>query len=78
MYDPDKKVANWTEEVEFLLLNLTTEQSELAAKTINENKERTLWEILDSLAHAGFRGEILSPMDFDTPTTIVLKSKIEK
>lgn len=58
-YNTKKKVAEWTVDVEFREHNLTTEQSALARKIVNENKEHTLWEILDALAHAGFRGEIL-------------------
>lgn len=77
LYDPDKKVANWTVDVEFQSRNLTLEQSELAKRIINENKERTLWQILDALAHAGFRGEILRRTDFLSPTVVVINSKIE-
>lgn len=77
LYDPKKMVANWTVEVEFRSQNLTMEQRAFAYKIINENKERTLWEILDALAYAGFRGEILRSTDFLSPTVVVLNSKIE-
>lgn len=77
LYDTKKKVANWTVDVEFRSQNLTMEQSAFAYKIINENKERTLWEILDALAHAGFRGDILRSTDFLSPTVVVINSKIE-
>lgn len=77
LYDPKKKVANWTVDVEFRERNLTTEQSALARKIVNENKERTLWQILDALAHAGFRGEILHGTDFLSPKVVVINAKIE-
>lgn len=76
-YNTKKKVAEWTVDVEFREYNLTTEQSALARKIINENKEHTLWEILDALAHAGFRGEILHITDPLSPKVIVINSKIE-
>lgn len=78
LYDPKKKVANWTVDVEFRSQNLTVEQSTFAYKLINENKERTLWQILDALAHVGFRGEILRSTDFLSPTTVVINAKIDK
>lgn len=76
-YNTKKKVAEWTVDVEFRERNLTTEQSALARKIINENKEHTLWEILDALALVGFRGEILRSTDFLSPTVVVINSKIE-
>lgn len=77
LYDHDKKVANWTVDVEFQSRNLTVEQDSLANKIIIENKERTLWQILDALAHAGFRGYILHSTDFLSPKVVVINSKIE-
>lgn len=77
LYDPNKKLANWTMAVEFQERNLTTEQSAVARKIINENKEHTLWEILDALAHAGFRGYILHSTDFLSPKVVMINSKIE-
>lgn len=76
-YNTKKKVAEWTVDVEFRSQNLTVEQSALANKIVNENKERTLWQILDALAHAGFRGDILRSTDFLSPTVVVINSKIE-
>lgn len=76
-YNAKKKVAEWTVDVEFREHNLTTEQSALARKIVNENKEHTLWEILDALAHAGFRGEILHSTDPLSPKVVVINSKIE-
>lgn len=76
-YNTKKKVAEWTVDVEFRSQNLTVEQSALANKIVNENKERTLWQILDALAHAGFRGDILLSTDFLSPTVVVINSKIE-
>lgn len=76
-YNAKKKVAEWTVDVEFRERNLTTEQSALARKIVNENKEHTLWEILDALAYAGFRGEILHSSDFPSPKVVVINSKIE-
>lgn len=78
LYDPKKKVANWTVDVEFRSQNLTIEQSAFANKIIKENKEHTLLEILDALAHAGFRGEILRSTGFLSPTVVVINSKINK
>ena len=78
LYDITKKVANWAVDVEFWSKNLTMEQSALARKIVNENKGRTLWEILDALAHAGFRGEILHSTDSTLPKVVVINSKIEK
>lgn len=77
LYDPKKKVANWTVDVEFQPQNLTVEQSDLAKRIIDENKERTLWEILDALAHAGFRGEILHSTDSLSPKVVVINAKIK-
>lgn len=77
LYDTKKKVANRTVDVEFLSQNLTMEQRAFAYKIINENKEHTLWEILDALAHAGFRGEILHTTDSLSPKVVVINSKIE-
>lgn len=78
LYDTMKKVANWAVDVEFRSQNLTMEQSALARKIVNENKEHTLWEILDALAHAGFRGEILHSTDSPSLKVVVINSKIEK
>lgn len=78
LYDIMKKVANWAVDVEFRSQNLTMEQSALARKIVNKNKEHTLWEILDALAHAGFRGEILYSTDSPSPKVVVINSKIEK
>lgn len=78
LYDTKKKVANWTVDVEFRSQNLTMEQRAFAYKIINENKEHTLWEILDALAYVGFRGEILRSTDFLSPTVVVINSKIDK
>lgn len=78
LYDTKKKVANWTVDVEFRSQNLTMEQRAFAYKIINENKERTLWEILDALAHAGFRGEIQHITDFLSPKVVVINAKIDK
>ena len=75
-YNTKKKVAEWTVEVEFREHNLTTEQSALARKIVNENKEHTLWEILDALAYAGFRGEILHSTNTLSPKVVVINSKI--
>lgn len=77
-YDPKKKMANWTVNVEFQSRNLTVEQSNLAKRIIDENKGRTLWQILDALAHAGFRGEILHSTDPLSPKVVVINAKIEK
>lgn len=77
LYDTKKKVANWTVDVEFRSQDLTMEQRAFAYKIINENKERTLWQILDALAHAGFRGDILRSTDFLSPTVVVINSKNE-
>lgn len=80
-YDPDKKVANWTVEIEFLSRNLTTEQSQLATKIINENNKgygvSVITGILNALAHAGFRGEIQHSTDPTKSMLIVINSKIE-
>lgn len=76
-YNTKKKVTEWTVDVEFREHNLTTEQSALARKIVNENKEHTLWEILDALAYAGFRGEIQYSTDPLKSMTIVINSKIE-
>lgn len=80
-YDPKKKVANWTAEIEFLSRNLTKEQSDLATKIINENNKgygvSVITGILDALALAGFRGEILHGTDFLSPKVVVINSKIE-
>lgn len=80
-YDPEKKVANWTVEVEFLSRNLTAEQSELATKIITENNRgygvSVITGILDALAHAGFRGEIQHSTDPTKPMVVVINSKIE-
>lgn len=76
-YNTKKKVAEWTVDVEFREHNLTMEQSALARKIVNENKEHTLWEILDALAHAGFCGEILHSTDPLSPEVVVINSKIE-
>lgn len=78
LYGTMKKVTNWAVDVEFRPQNLTMEQSALARKIVNENKEHTLWEILDALAHAGFRGEILHSTDPLSPKVVVINSKIEK
>lgn len=81
LYDPKKKMANWTTEIEFLSRNLTKEQSDLATKIINENNKgygmSVITGILNALAHAGFRGEILRSTDVLSPTVVVINAKIE-
>lgn len=81
LYDPKKMVANWTVDVEFQSRNLTTEQSELATKIINENNKgywvSAITDILNALAHAGFRGEIQHSTDPTKSMVIVINSKIE-
>ena len=81
LYDPKKKVANWTADVEFLSRNLTKEQSELATKIINENNKgcgfSVITDILNALAHAGFRGEIQHSTAPLKSMIIVINSKIE-
>lgn len=77
LYATKRKVAYRTVDVEFRSQNLTMEQRAFAYKIINENKERTLWEILDALAHAGFRGEILHSTDLLSPKVVVINAKIE-
>lgn len=81
LYDPDKKAANWTVDVEFQSRNLTLEQSELATKIFNENNKgcgfSVITGILNALAHAGFRGEIQYSTDPLKSMIIVINSKIE-
>lgn len=80
-YNTKKKVAEWTVDVEFRWHNLTTEQSALARKIVNENNKgcgfSVITGILNALAHAGFRGEILHSTDPLSPKVVVINSKIE-
>lgn len=79
-YDPSYKAASWVSDVEFQCKNLSLEDMELAYKIIYEKEIvgiRGLYELLDRLSHAGFRGEIVNRAQLLLPTLIVLNSKVE-
>lgn len=79
-YDPNKP-PSWTFDVEFDCSNLSPEDTRLAYEIIYAKEVVGLkgyYELLDRLARAGFRGEIVNRMQLLLPTLVVLNSKIEK
>lgn len=80
-YDPDYKAASWASEVEFEHKNLSIEDTQLAYKIIYEKEIvglKGFYELLDRLAKAGFRGEIINRAQLFLPPLIVLNSKVDK
>lgn len=82
LYDPKKKVAKWDLDIEVQCRGLTEEQQSLVRKIIGENRNghgiSVLHNILNALAHVGFRGEVQHSFDFNQPLRIIINSKIDK
>lgn len=80
-YDPKKMVAKWDLDIEVQCRNLTEEQQTLAKKIIDEHRNgygiSVLYNILNALAHAGFRGKIGYRDYFDLPPVIMIEQKVE-
>ncbi|GEM_PF-5228296 len=74
---PKRKVGSWNVAAEFEVRNLASEQTEHACTIINENKERGWREVLDMLAHAGFRGTVVDRIQLNLPLLIVIDYKVE-
>lgn len=76
-YNPNHP-PSWDAEVSYEFVNLTTEQTELAKRIIDENRvtPNGFINVLKALSKAGFRGKVVSRPLFEPPL-IVLNSKID-
>lgn len=77
-YNPDSKTASFGMIVKFAYVNLTNEQIKLAKKIIYEKEVKNFSDIyllLDRLAKAGFRGDIISQLQSGLQWSVVINSK---